>query len=185
MLYDADIRDSLCLFLESKYGKVRFFDEITMGKSRADLVMITETGIVGVEIKSDADTYARLPRQVKDYDKYFDFNIIACGSSHAKHVNEHVPEYWGIITVDEVDGDVDLYEARIPEPVPKTKAKLKRQLGLLWRRELSHIQKINKLYKYAGKSRGFVENYVLESVDERKLKVDILNELFERDYTLL
>lgn len=34
---------------------------------------------VGIEIKSDADTYARLDRQVKDYDRYFDRNIIVVG----------------------------------------------------------------------------------------------------------
>ena len=41
-----------------------------MGKSRADVVMVLEEELVGIEIKSDADTYARLSRQVKDYDRF-------------------------------------------------------------------------------------------------------------------
>ena len=71
VLHDADIRDDLCMYMESRYGKVRFFDELTMGKSRADIVMVTGQGLIGVEIKSDADTYERLSRQVKDYDRFF------------------------------------------------------------------------------------------------------------------
>ena len=67
MLHDADIRDSLCLFLEEKYGKVRFFDELRIGNSRADMVMVTEHDLIGIEIKSDADSYARLPTQIQDY----------------------------------------------------------------------------------------------------------------------
>ena len=38
-----------------------------MSRSRADIVMITPTALYGIEIKSDADTYARLSSQVKDY----------------------------------------------------------------------------------------------------------------------
>ena len=56
-----------------------------------------------MEIKSDADTYERLPRQVKDYDRFFDYNYVVVGTSHAHHIWEHVPEYWDVITV-EPDG---------------------------------------------------------------------------------
>lgn len=58
---------------------------------------------MGIEIKSDADTYTRLERQVADYDLYFDQNIVVVGSTHAGHVAEHVPDYWGIVSVEEYD----------------------------------------------------------------------------------
>jgi len=86
-----------------------------MGKSRADVVMVLEEELVGIEIKSDADTYARLSRQVKDYDRFFDRNYVVAGSKHAHHVGEHVPEWWGIITVEEVDGACDFYVLRKAE----------------------------------------------------------------------
>ena len=82
MLKDKDIREPLFDFLEDTYGKARIIEEKTMGRSRADLVMVTEDSLVGIEIKSDADTYARLSTQVKDYDKYYDYNIAVVGSSH-------------------------------------------------------------------------------------------------------
>ena len=96
LLHDNDIREPLFDFLEETYGKVRIIEEKVMGDSRADVVMITEKALVGIEIKSDADTYARLARQVKDYDRYFDMNICVVGTKHAVHIREHVPEYWGI-----------------------------------------------------------------------------------------
>ena len=82
MLHDKDIREPLFDFLDETYGKIRIIEEKTMGKSRADVVMVTEDALYGIEIKSDADTYVRLASQVKDYDKYYDFNFVVVGTSH-------------------------------------------------------------------------------------------------------
>ncbi len=183
ILHDADIRDELCDFFEEMYGKVRFFDELTMGKSRADIVMVTEQGLIGAEIKSDADTYDRLARQVKDYDRFFDYNFVVVGTSHAHHIREHVPEHWGVITVEATDKKaLDFYVLREPKISPKIR--LTNQLALLWRSELAVIQKQNSLYKYPGKSKMYVKKYLLESVDKDLLKKQMLEVLFERDYSV-
>lgn len=182
MLHDSDIRDNLCLYLEEKYGEVRFFEELTMGRSRADIVMVTRDAIYGIEIKSDADTYARLKRQVRDYNKYFDYNLLVVGSTHAIHAMEHVPKHWGIVSVELIKDKMDFYEIRDPQKSPK--ATLKNQLPLLWRRELAQIQQINKLHKYAGKSKSFIEEYVLSSVPPEVLKRQVIDILFERDYSI-
>ena len=114
MLKDKDIREPLFYFLEEKYGKIRILEEKNIGRSRADAVMITDDAITGIEIKSDADTYARLSRQVDDYDLYYDRNIVVVGSSHAMHIREHVPEHWGVITVEEEGDEPDFYVLREP-----------------------------------------------------------------------
>ncbi|MCR5467441.1 MAG: sce7726 family protein [Lachnospiraceae bacterium] len=181
-LRDADIRDGLCIYLEEKIGKVRFFEELVIGKSRADIVMVTDDEMIGVEIKSDRDTYDRLTRQVKDYDRFFDRNYVVVGSTHAAHIKEHVPEHWGIITVEDVDGKLDCYEMRAPE-ISK-KMRLTNQLSLLWRSELAVIQKENKLYKYPGKSKMYVKKYLMASVEKELLKKQMLEVLFERDYSI-
>ena len=183
MLQDKDIRDGLCEYLEVKYGKIRFFEELTMGKSRADIVMVTETGIFGIEIKSDADTYQRLARQVKDYDCFFDYNIVVVGTTHAAHIKEHVPAYWGVITVEMVNGILDLYEYRQPDLSPKVK--LSNQMQFLWKSEMRHIQDRYHLYKYADKSRAFVRKYLMDKVPADELKSCLIEELFERDYSLI
>ncbi len=181
MLYDKDIREPLFDFLEAYYGKVRILEEKQMGRSRADIVMVLPSALVGIEIKSDADTYARLTRQVKDYDQYFDYNYVAAGVSHAMHIEEHVPEWWGIITVEQVDGEADFYILRKPKENPKVNRK--KQLGLLWRPELAHIQELNHLPRYRQRSKQFVTEKILLGVPEESLRRQISQELFERDYT--
>ena len=185
MLKDKDIREPLFDFLEDTYGKVRIIEEKTMGRSRADLVMVTENSLVGIEIKSDADTYARLATQVKDYDKYYDYNIAVVGSSHGIHIKEHVPEHWGIITAEEVDGTPDFYMLRKPESNPNMK--LENKLKILWRPELALIQEKYGMAKYKEKSKTFViekiSTLVPDIVTLEDLSGSISNILFERDYS--
>ena len=86
MLYDKDIREPLFDFLDDIYLTNRIIEEKQMGRSRADVVMVTPLAIYGIEIKSDADTYARLKRQVRDYDNFYDYNYVVVGTSHAYHI---------------------------------------------------------------------------------------------------
>ncbi len=181
MLYDKDIREPLFDFLEAYYGKLRILEEKQMGRSRADIVMVLPACIVGIEIKSDADTYSRLTRQVRDYDRYFDYNYAVAGSSHAMHIEEHIPAWWGIITVEQVEGEADFYILRKPKENPDID--WKKKLSLLWRPELAHIQEINRLPKYRQRSKQFVIEKILLSVPENVLREQISQELFERDYT--
>ena len=90
MLYDKDIREPLFEFLEETYGKVRLLEEQVMGQSRADIVMVVPDALYGIEIKSDADSYVRLERQIQDYDRYYDYNYVVVGTKHGAHIAEHV-----------------------------------------------------------------------------------------------
>lgn len=183
MLLDKDIREPLFEYLEEQYDKVRILEEKTMGRSRADVVMVLEEEVVGVEIKSDADTYARLSRQVKDYDRFFDRNLVVVGTSHAHHVAEHIPDYWGIITVEEQGENCDFYILR--EALENPKKKMLHKIRLLWRPELAHIQEINGMPAYKQKSKDFVQKKILEKIPEEVLQKQISDELFERDYTTI
>lgn len=181
MMYDKDIREPLFEFLEEYYGKVRMIEEKRMGRSRADVVMILPSAICGLEIKSDADTYARLSRQVRDYDQYCDCNSIVAGTRHAHHVAEHVPVWWGIITVELEEGRPDFYVLRKPQENPKVD--WKKKMSLLWRPELAHIQELNQMPRYKEKSKQFVIEKILLKVPRDRLCQQISQELFERDYT--
>ena len=187
MLHDKDIREGLFDFLDTIYGKNRILEEKSMGRSRADVVMVTPEAIYGIEIKSDADTYARLKRQVRDYNKYYDYNYVVVGTSHAMHIEEHVPKCWGIITVDEEQGKPDYYLLRKPTSNPKMKWKLK--LSILWRPELAHIQELNQMPKYKEKSKDFVLDKIVERIPDRiaeeVLQRQMCEELFQRDYTTI
>ena len=181
MLYDKDIREPLFEFLENSYGKVRLLEEQVMGQSRADVVMVVPGALYGIEIKSDADTYARLKRQTADYDLYYDYNLIVVGTSHAAHVEEHVPQWWGIITVEQEGEQTDFYFLRKPSVNPKLDWQHK--IEILWRPELAHIQELNRMYAYKQKSKRFVADKIVETVPHDLLAIQLSEELFERDYT--
>lgn len=183
MLYDKEIREALFDFLDETYRKNRIIEEKQIGKSRADVVMVIPNAVVGIEIKSDADTYARLKRQVRDYNKYFDYNYVVVGSTHGLHIAEHVPKCWGIITVEEIGDAVDFYLVR--EATNNPKVQWKRKLSMLWRPELAHIQELNHMYKYKQKSKEFVIDKILEVVPEDVLQAQMCEELFERDYNVI
>ncbi len=181
MLKDKDIREPLFAFLEESWGRIRIIEEKNMGGSRADVIMVTPDSFVGIEIKSDADTYTRLAGQVEDYDRYFDMNIIVVGTRHAMHVEEHVPASWGIITVEEVEGRADFYVLRRPKPNPGVDPA--RKLSLLWRPELQHIVTRHLKHKYERISKKDVIERILAGVPYETLRVEMSEELFERDYT--
>lgn len=208
MLLDKDIREPLFDFLEERYGKVRILEEKTVGNSRADVVMVIPDKVVGIEIKSDADTYTRLESQVADYDLYFDQNIVVVGSTHAGHVAEHVPDYWGIISVEEYDTGIksdtdgkpvaegmedgvsdklthkiDFYVVREMQPNPR--ADLLRTIRILWRPELAHIQETYSLPMYKGKSKDFVRTLIVDRLPAEIVHHEISEILFERDYAAM
>ena len=70
--------------------------------------MVTEDALFGIEIKSDADSYACFSRQIRNYNLYFDYNYVVVGTTHALHIGEHVPVFWGIITVEQDEEESDV-----------------------------------------------------------------------------
>lgn len=181
--HDRDIREPLFDFLEEKYGKIRILEEKNIGRVRADVVMVTPDALFGIEIKSDNDTYERLKKQVRNYNQYYDYNIIVVGSRHATHVAEHVSDWWGIISVEEIDGRLDFYVVREPSRNPKVK--LEKKIEILWRPELARIQEKNHLPKYKEKSKRFVQDVLLTRVSPEILWPEVSEELFERDYNTI
>ena len=177
-MLDKDMREPLFDFLDEKYGKVRTIEEKVIYGSRADVLAIIDGAIIGIEIKSDSDTYTRLETQVKDYEKYCDFCFLAVGESHRIHASEHVPKHWGIIVISEDNVEV------IREAETNPKVKFNYQLGLLWRHELLNIQLKYGFPKYRDKKRTEIYKFLEEKLGKEQLKKDMTEELFERDYTV-
>ncbi len=182
-LYDRDIREPLYFFLEEKYGKIRIIEEKITGRARADAVMVTENALYGIEIKSDADTYARLPGQVHEYDRFFDFNYAVVGLSHTAHIEEHLPDHWGIITAERTESGLDFYIMRRPKRNPRRE--IARKVSLLWRPEMENILVTAHLPSYRGYSKARVAKRLPELFPPDRLDRLISDALFERDYTLI
>ncbi len=181
MLYDRDIREPLYRFLESELGKIRILEEKNMGRSRADVVMVMDNALCGLEIKSDADTFQRLERQVRDYGLYYDYNCLVVGESHQAHAREHVPESWGILVARREGEEVAFTLLRGMRLNPERN--MERKLSILWRPEMEHILSLNHLPAYREKSKKYVTAVLLDRVPHGILQKQVSEELFERDYT--
>ena len=97
-MVDSEIREALCNYIDERCDKVRIIDEFVIGKSRADIVTVTDR-LTGYEIKGDTDAYTRLPLQVKEYTRCFQENYLVVGKSHRKSAEKHIPKRWGILFV--------------------------------------------------------------------------------------
>ena len=180
-MVDHEIREALCVILEGQYRKVRIMDEFVIGKARADIVTVTDI-LTGYEIKGDTDSYARLPAQVKEYDRYFQKNYLVVGLSHRKSAAEHIPPYWGLLCVSESGSGT--HAECLREAAENPKFSLKKQLSLLWRMELVHILQANVMPKCSGKRKAYIRACLIKRVQPEVLRRQICEEFFERDWTI-
>src|SRR5574344_1218292 len=112
-LYDKDMREALFSYFEDSIEHIRFLEEVTMGRSRADAIMISQKEMVGFEVKSDKDSLVRLKRQIPDYDKYFDRNYLVVGEHFENKAKEVLPSHWGIIKIWDADDNGNLMVCEI------------------------------------------------------------------------
>lgn len=181
-LYDKDMREALFSYFEDSFEKIRFLEEFTMGKSRADAVMITENEMIGFELKSDKDSLVRLKRQIKDYEKYYDKNYIVVGYHYVSKIESNIPEHWGIIEIKEDNG----LKVKIIRKAKGNKIKnLSSQLEFLWRSELISIMKKFKLGRVSGYSKVKLRKILREGMEPEVLKDELLHELMEREYPVI
>ena len=168
MLHDGQIREILFDYLDERYGKIRIFEEKNIKSSRADIIAVIDGSIIGMEIKSDFDSYARLATQVKNYDKYCDLNYAVVGRTHKNGVAEHIPAYWGILAVDETEVEPVIYEVRAAEKNPKMKNLMKRikKKSLILKRKLINLmkkmksQRINQIMSQMTKKKPQKKNKI-------------------------
>lgn len=89
---------------------------IAAGRVRADVAELTGDAIHLVEIKSAADTLARLPRQADLYGLVADRCTLAADPVHVDAAAAVLPDWWGLAAVG--DHGVQLVRAGQPNPAP-------------------------------------------------------------------
>jgi hypothetical protein len=178
---DSEMRETLVRYLEESVDKIRVIDELVIGDSRADIVTVTDH-LTGYEIKSDADTYVRLRRQIGDYAAFFEENWLVVGEKHLSGATSHIPAYWGLICVSGFDDEQ--FVEKVRAPAHNSKFSMINQLSLLWRDEILHILNACGLSKYAAKRKTYLAKVLASRVPATKLRQLICDELFERDWTI-
>jgi hypothetical protein len=135
-LSEASIRAQLLQMLWSARGDsdTLLLEEVGLlhGAYRADVVALGQA-LSAYEIKSEADTLARLSHQVRAYNAVFDNVSIVLTASHLAGALEIVPEWWGVILASNRNGETSLMSLRDPEvnPAPDAHA----LASLLWKDE--------------------------------------------------
>ena len=185
-LKDADMRDILFSHYEDSSSKLRIFEEFCVGKTRTDAFMVTENELIGIEFKSDKDNLDRLARQVKDYNRFCDRNYLVIGQHFLEKqdtLREILPDFWGIysVTLNE-DGVKTL--CLIREASSNPKCRIKNQLKILWRNELIHLLKENKLGGVTAYNKRELGDKLYKNIEKSRLREMICNELLERDYSI-
>lgn len=71
---------------------------LSHGAARVDIAVINGH-IRGIEIKGEADTLVRLPRQVSAYGSVVDYATLIAAGRHIDVAAGQLPDWWGIIEV--------------------------------------------------------------------------------------
>ncbi len=186
-LSDPDMREILFETYENTGERLRIFEELVIGKSRADAILVKENEILGFEIKSDKDSLVRLITQVKNYERFCDKCYIVTGVHYIDRIEDEIPEHWGIydITKDE-NGYLHIEMLREAQRNPKERptTKLKNQMNLLWRLELIRIVKTYKLGGVTKRNKKQLRDLIIDKMGKEEAKRLTCDALIERDYSI-
>ena len=132
---------------------------------RADLVVIGDQP-VAIEIKSKADSLARLPDQLGTFCRAFPATYAAVATPHLRKTLSLAPKECGIIELRERRSTLDLRVHRRPKPFVRTSPV--EQASLLPARELKKALRTLGIRVPSGSRRAELANRVAE-VDPREL----------------
>lgn len=171
------MRDILIEYIKSVSDEVRIYQEKSIGAAVFDVMAVSDR-LAGYEIKSDADNYQRLERQIRFYNDFFDENYIVVGKKHHDSSEKKVPASWGIVYIDDSGIQVLRNASKNPDVSRRS------QLSLLWKLELKNLLIQNNLPLYAQKGKGYISNQICRSVAHEILGRQIAGELLHRDYSV-
>jgi hypothetical protein len=102
-LRDSDVRTAVkerLLVQARSCPNTRIVEELGLshGAVRIDIAVINGH-LRGIEIKADADTLSRLPRQALAYGRVVDRATLIAAARHVDAAVAQLPEWWGIIQV--------------------------------------------------------------------------------------
>lgn len=135
---DAEIRAALhrkALRAFHRCSDTLVIDELGLAHAKARIdVAVINGSVHGFEIKSDADTLARLPQQLRLYGQCLEKLTIVCAEKHVPGVRELAPRWCGIVKVKKGPrGGVVFTTLREPKSNPGIQPY--RLAHLLWRSE--------------------------------------------------
>lgn len=149
-------------------------------RRRIDIALLTPTRLEGYEIKSDADSLARLHEQATDYQRTFHRLTLVTTAKHRDRAAEILPPIWGIILATQTPtGKIRLTTWRKADENTGTDPMATAQL--LWREEALDELRARGLATGMSKlARHYIWKKLAEEVPPKELKAVALNRLHAR-----
>lgn len=138
---DRAIRRPLLKWLRSDFDSpYKLVQELGVceGQVRIDVAVINGD-LHGFEIKSDADTLTRLPRQIEIYGKVFDYVTLVVGKAHLVEARRMIPNWWGILVAKKESSKSKVEIAHRRKPRRNRSPQPLAVVQLLWREEARKI----------------------------------------------
>jgi len=180
---DRDIRLGLKEILLDKFKyepDTKIINElgICQGKAIID-VAVVNGALHGYEIKSERDTLGRLTGQLQVYGKVFDTLTIVTGPRYIDRVQELIPDWWGVLQVEEQSGKVIFKTVREAHFNPCIEPFALVQL--LWRDEaLSLLKELGLAEGYSKKPRKEIWERLANSLPLQDLRFYVRQQLKSR-----
>jgi hypothetical protein len=135
----------------------------------ADIAVAGNSRLRCFEIKSDLDSFVRLPRQIVEYDRVADFCMLVVTERHLSRAEQMLPEHWGLLVGSNSKGGVRFLEKRASAENPF--CELREQAALLTKAEVVSALRANGLGRAASRtSKERLLDVFLEMSDESDIK---------------
>lgn len=160
----------------------RVFEEMILdqGRARIDIVVAAKC-LRGIELKSEADSLARLIRQQEIYSRYFEKMTLIADVRHCEAAEAIVPSWWGIIRAKRTSsGEVSLRRVR-PDGKNPTISHY-HLVTLLWEPEIIQLMEthLGSARGWRGKPQLQLWHKLYGSLDEAKITSIVRQKLRER-----
>lgn len=168
MLRDADIRKPLLESLRDRGVWHREETGLTGSSAVVDVLSIDDV-VHGYEIKSEADSLARLSKQAGTYGRTLERVTLVLATRHLDAALKIVPEWWGVLTASIEDEGVVLDPFRSPRDNPELTPL--QVAAMFWRSELYAILKARGIARGLSRAPWYAMNQRLcdhASFDELK-----------------
>lgn len=175
------------IYLAARYPDALLVPELSIGswgKALLDVAAITETEIIGVEIKGDGDSPARIPLQAAVYSKAATRMYILPAPSIEQACFRHSPECWARLKV----GGDGLIERFLPsvwhkdEEPPLLCTAPRQLLQCLWKEELYDIAHRHGVFTTRRATATDLLDFVSEDLPLKVLRAETCRALRERKW---
>lgn len=178
---EREIRDQLLSLLAERNTSSDVIAEefrLDTGSSRIDVIQLGAE-LVGYEIKSEQDTFARLANQLHAYNRVFDRLYLVCGPRHLAQALALLPSWWGILQASKrADGSVELKAIR--PSTSNSRQEAFSLASLLWREEALAVLESANITTPKKASSHLLWEQLANSVPMEQLRRAVMDSLCQR-----